>query len=147
MSLPRAFLVLTILAGLPPCYSPVFSTKECLLIRADTITMWRRLIWTHRPRTLVSLSCHLACNSIFNLPPIKRQCPQYGEVWTQHSGLYTNDNEVLTHLSRRFKLEVINRRWFESSWIEQRVNRRWEKLYSTPSIVGVFIRLSCAQTM
>jgi len=33
-------------------------------------------------------------------------------------------HEVLTHLSRRFKLEVINRRWFDSSWIEQRVNRR-----------------------
>jgi len=45
-------------------------------------------------------------------------------TWTQRSGLYTNDNEVLTHLSRRFKLEVINRRWFDSSWIEQRVNRR-----------------------
>jgi len=29
-------------------------------------------------------------------------------TWTQRSGLYTNDNEVLTHLSRRFKLEVIN---------------------------------------
>jgi len=47
-------------------------------------------------------------------------------TWTQRSGLYTNDNEVLTHLSRRFKLEVINRRWFDSSWIEQRVNRRWK---------------------
>jgi len=73
VSLPWAFLVLTILAGLPPRYSPVFSTKECLLIRTDTITMWRCLIWTHRPRTLVSLSCHLACNSIFNLPPSYRQ--------------------------------------------------------------------------
>ena len=47
-------------------------------------------------------------------------------TWTQCSGLYTNDNEVLTHLSRRFKLEVDNRRWFDSSWIEQRVNRRWK---------------------
>jgi len=27
-------------------------------------------------------------------------------TWTQRSGLYTNDNEVLTHLSRRFKLEA-----------------------------------------
>ena len=47
-------------------------------------------------------------------------------TWTQRSGLYTNDNEVLTHLYRRFKLEVDNRRWFDSSWIEQRVNRRWK---------------------
>jgi len=27
-------------------------------------------------------------------------------TWTQRSRLYTNDNEVLTHLSRRFKLEA-----------------------------------------
>jgi len=73
--------------------------------------------------------------------------PTIWRMWTQRSGLYTNDNEVLTHLSRRFKLEVINRRWFDSSWIEQRVNCKKEKLYSTPSSVRVFIRLSCAQTM
>ena len=33
--------------------------------------------------------------------------PTIWRMWTQRSGLYTNDNEVLTHLSRRFKLEVI----------------------------------------
>jgi len=78
---------------------------------------------------------------------IGRQCPQYGERGHSTAGSTQMTNEVLTHLYRRFKLEVDNRRWFDSSWIEQRVNRKWKKLYSTPSSMRVFIRLSCAQTM
>jgi len=55
---------------------------------------------------------------------IGRQCPQYGERGHSAAGSTQMTTKSLTHLGRRFKLEVVNRRWFDSSWIEQRVNRK-----------------------